>query len=85
LCIEGIAPLGRAPAFLVKDDGDLAAVVTCVSKLFRARQQAGVGTERAQPRHRSRQLVRRAIAAVPMAFNPNLLGAVDHLDQDPFE
>jgi hypothetical protein len=57
LCVEGFAPLGRAPAFLVKDLGYLAEVMASAAKFCRTSNEVGVGAERTHARDRARQLV----------------------------
>ncbi len=74
--VEGIAPLGWTPSFLVEDGGDGGAAVTRPIKRRRAFDQSGVGAERLQPRDRADQRVDRLVPAMPMAFQPDLLAAM---------
>ena len=83
LCIEGVPALRRTPSFGVEDLGDVRAFEALSAQFGGARRQARVGAERGQTRDGTPQLVRRAGAAAPMAFDPNLFRVADDLDQDP--
>jgi len=83
--IERVATLGRTPSFVVEDNGNLGAIETLAAKLGGARRQRRISAERREARNRTRQFVRRAASAMPMAFDANPFRAPDDLDQDPFE
>jgi len=83
--VEGLAPLGWAPGFLVEDRRDGGAAVTRPVQVSRAGNQGGVGTERLQPSDRAHQLMGRLVPAMPVAFQPDLFTAVDHGDQNPLD
>jgi hypothetical protein len=83
--VEGVAALGRSPAFLVEDRGDLDAIAALPMKLAGPGGQVRIGAERFQLGHWPHQLMQGSVAALPMALQANLLAGADHGDEDPFE
>ena len=83
--IERVPTLGRTPPFLVEDIGDLGTIEAFPAKVGGARRQRRVSAEPGEARHRTRQFVRCAASAMPMAFDAHLFRAAHDLDQDPFE
>jgi len=85
LRIEGVATLGRAPSFGVQDLGDLRAFAPLVAQLCGAGRQRCISAEHRKTRDGTRQLVRCAAPAMPMAFDADLFRARDDLNHNPFE
>ena len=69
--IERVAALGRPPSFVVEDIGDFGAIEAFPAQLGGARRQRRVSAERVEARDRTRQFVRRAASAMPVAFEAN--------------
>jgi hypothetical protein len=83
--IEGVAALGRPPAFMVEDRGDRHAIVAPPTKFADPGDQIRIGAERFQLGDGPRQPMRGPVPAMPMALEANLLAAADHGDDDPLE
>ena len=83
--IERVATLGWPPSLVVEDSGDLRAFKALAAQLGNTRRQRRVSAERVETRDRTRQFVRRAGSAMPMACYANFFGAPDDLDQHSFE
>jgi len=83
--VEGIATLGRSPAFVVEDRGDLDAIAARPVKFTGSGGQVRIGAERFELGHRPHQFMRGSVAALPMALQANLLAAADHGDDDALQ
>ena len=85
LAVEGVAALGRTPAFIVEGRGDHRAVLTPPVKLAGAGDKARIGAEGLQLGDGPYQLMRGSVAAMPMALQPDLLAVADDSDDDALQ
>ena len=72
LGVEGLAPFGGSPGFLVEDRGNFSAAVARPVQVARACHQSGVSAECLQPSHGSYERVGRPVPAMPAAFFPRI-------------
>src|ERR1700675_2774097 len=83
--VEGVATLGRSPAFLVEDRGDLDAIAAGPMKFAGPGDEIGIEAEGFELGDRPHQFMRGSVTALPMALQANLFADADHGDDDPFE